>query len=134
MSKTYQQFIKFTLVGGLNTGIDFFIYTGLTRFFDFWHSHFLWANIIAYCLATINSFICNKFWTFKNKDPHYIKQYGKLFITSLGALMINELILYIFVELGMHDLMAKIIGTLICLLWNFLLNKFWTFKAINNVL
>lgn len=130
----YQQFLKFSLVGGINTLIDFGIYTGLTRVFYFWHSHFLWANILAYCLATVNSFVLNKFWTFNNKDPQYLRQYGKLFLTSLGALVINELILYFFVQLGMQDLLAKIMGTLICLLWNFMLNKFWTFKVAKNVL
>jgi len=124
------QLTKFVIVGVLNTIIDFTFYLSLTRGWYFWQRQYLLANIFSFVLANIFSFIINKSWTFKNSEyDNYHWQYLKFFIVSLVSLLIVELSLFFLVEfLYFYDLLAKVIGILLSLVWSFSVHKFWTFK------
>lgn len=126
--KTFRYFIKYSIVGASNAGIDFFTYWALTRSFLFFEAHFLIANAIAFILATGWGFIWNRNWTFEKKDGKKINQYVKYIVVNLGGLLIIEIILFTLVKLGMHDIFAKVIASIFAWGWNFTLNKFWTFK------
>src|SRR3972149_8476407 len=80
-----KQFIKFVIVGSVNTAIDFFIYFSLTRGADFFERHLLSANIIAFSIAATNSFFWNKKWTFRDQGKNYHVQYSKFLIVSIGG-------------------------------------------------
>lgn len=126
-----KQFIKFSLVGVINTLIDFLIYLGLTRLI-FWFSHYyLVANAISFSLAVINSFILNRYWTFQESqkvDLHF--KFIKFFAVNLLTLIIVELSLYYLVaHLLVYDLLAKMVVILISVVLNFCLSKFWVFRG-----
>lgn len=133
MKHTIKQFIRFALVGCLNTGLDFMIYAALTRLFLFWEEHYLIANFIAFSTATVNSYLLNKYWTFKDKSKKHSQQYAKFFTVSFIGLLLTEIILYMLVEAGMHDLLAKLLAIGVILFWNFFANKMWTFKKTDLV-
>lgn len=128
-----KQLMKFSIVGALNTGIDFIIYLLLTRLSHFWQTHYLWAAGISFSVAVINSYILNKTWTFRDKSKEIHLQFPKFFLISLVALALNELILYFLVgHLKIYDLLAKIIAVILVTFWNFTMNKIWTFKNNGN--
>ena len=124
------QLARFAVIGVANTGIDFTVYFSLTRGWQFWAKWYLVANLIAFITANVFSFIMNKNWTFNNrKYSDYHKQYLKFLLVSLGALGIVEFVLYIFVDaLQLHDLLGKIVGILLALVWSFTVHRNWTFK------
>src|SRR3990167_5405203 len=95
-----KQFVKFVMVGLVNTAIDFFIYFSLTRGIDFFNQHLLSANIIAFSIAATNSFYWNKKWTFRDQGKNYHIQYSKFLIVSTGGLIIAQMIFI----LGVHYL------------------------------
>ncbi|MBU2523896.1 GtrA family protein [Patescibacteria group bacterium] len=119
-----RKFVKFGLVGVLNTGVDFGIYLSLTRFFPFFGSHYVIANTISYSFATLNSFFINKSWTFRDKDGKFLKQYPKFFLIQLLGLVIANIIIHIGVEVfGLYDIIAKVLSIVVTMLWNFFLNQ-----------
>jgi putative flippase GtrA len=84
--KTGIQFIKFSLIGFLNTGIHYGIFLLLFRFFGI---HYLIASGIGYCAGVINSFILNKLWTFKTKGTRKDVEFAKFVVVNMVSLAIN---------------------------------------------
>jgi len=121
------QFVRFAIVGIFNTAIDYAVYLVLTRILGV---YFLIANFVAVVVAMTFSFFVNKKWTFKNTSANIKSQYLKFAVINLGALILNNFFVYIFVNYAhLYDLLAKFIVIVITLNWNFWLNKYWTFKA-----
>ncbi len=126
---SFRQFIKFSLVGILNTLIDFLIYFALTRVFPWFLENYLLANAIAFIVAATNSFYLNKRWTFNNKAKATF-QYIKFLAVSVFTLALVEISLYFLVtQLGIFDIYAKIIVLILSVISNFFLNKFLVFKT-----
>jgi len=129
MKKIFFQFSKFAIVGCTNTALDFIVYFSLTRLFTFWHEQKILATTIAFVIANINSYILNKFWTFQNKEKKYHIQYSKFLIISLVGLVLTDTIFsFAHYSWQQNDIIAKLLPIPAVLLWNFIANKFWTFR------
>jgi len=124
------QFIKFSLVGVLNTLVDFFIYLALTRAIGWFGENYLVANAISFSLAVTNSFFINKKWTFGDEDKKDLtKKYFKFFISSLIALLAVELAMYLLVGVwGIYDVYAKFMVVVVSVGFSFSLSKLWVFR------
>jgi len=96
------QFIKFLLVGVLNTGIDFGVLnllmfsTGITS--GFYYSVF---KAISFTCGVTNSYIWNKRWTFKKGKNLEKKEFSKFFTISLIAFGVN---------IGVASILVNIVG------------------------
>lgn len=123
------QFIKFAAVGAFNTVLDFGVYLWLTRSFPFWKAHIVSASSVSFVLAVASSFILNNLWTFRQDVGGWRKRGAKFFLVAAGGLLWNAAILHLFTTLGLHDIPAKLIATGLVLMWNFTLQKTWTFRA-----
>lgn len=123
----FKRFIRFSIVGLINTFVDFGLYLLLTRIFDF---HYLLANVSSWIVAVCFSFIMNKYWTFECYDKGAIpKQYVKFFVVNIIALGLSVLILFLFVEIfKLPDVFGKIFAIGLIAFWNFFANKHWTFR------
>ena len=122
-----RQFIKFALVGVVNTVIDLSVYSALVFWLDV---HYLIANIFAFAAAAGHSYLLNRRWTFRSDDPRWHRQALKYFLVLGIGFGLNELILFILVEhAGFGKLLAKGLAIIIVLFWNFGANKLWTFSA-----
>ena len=126
----FSQFIRYAVVGAVNTGLDFGMYTGLTRSFDFWRAHYLLANAIVFSIVVTWSFFWNKHWTFKNREQKHKTQYAKFVLATLGGIAIAEGVLFAGVGwFGIHDIVSKIIAAPLVVAWNFSAYRFWAFRA-----
>jgi putative flippase GtrA len=124
--KSLKQFIKFCLVGVVNTAIDFAVYYFLTRVVGI---YFLLANLISVLVAMTFSFVFNKYWTFKNFNPKINKQYLKFALVNLVYFLLNTAIIWLGVSImGLGDLWSKLLATAVGLAWSFGANKIWTFR------
>jgi len=96
------QFIKFFLVGVLNTGIDFGVLNLLmfsTRITSgFYYSIF---KAISFTCGVINSYIWNKRWTFQKGKSFEKKEFSKFFTINLIALGVN---------IGMASVLVNLVG------------------------
>ncbi len=125
----YGEFLRFALVGGFNTVLDFGIYIGLTRIFSFWQKYYLGANLISLIIATTSSFLLNKHFTFRNTSKEVGRQYVKFWLVALVYIGIVQVILFIGIDLfQIHDVLTKVIATVIGMFWNFFAHKYWSFR------
>lgn len=122
--KNYIQFIKFGIVGLSNTFITFVVYFILVKL----NVYYVTANIIGYIAGVINSFFWNSSWVFK-KSKKDLSLLIKFVIVNLITLAITSFVLYIGADkLNISKYVAQIISTIIGILFNYTLNKLWTFK------
>lgn len=120
------EFIRFCIVGVINTGVDFAVYIGLTRPMPFWTQHYVLASACSFLVAVFSSFLLNTFWTFRRQNVEWARSV-KFFAVAVGGLVLNAATLYTLTHFGLFDLFAKAAATGVVLAWNFTLQKKWTF-------
>ena len=124
-----RQFVKFSLVGVTNTAWDFFLFFGLKNGWFGFRLHYLLANSIAFLVSVTNSYILNKRWTFRHTDPRHALLFSRFLTVNLVTLALYEGLLYVLVDhLHLAMLGAKILAVVVVTLWNFFMNKYWTFR------
>lgn len=118
------EFVKFSLVGLLNTGVDVAIFFLLT-----WLGiQYVTAQIVSYSCGAGNSYLLNKFWTFRSSGLSY-SEIMRFTIVNLVSLGISVIVLTLLRETAGMDLaVAKGVATISALSANFLGNKLWVFK------
>ncbi|OIO46861.1 MAG: hypothetical protein AUJ28_01680 [Parcubacteria group bacterium CG1_02_37_51] len=128
--KIFWEAFRFATVGLISMLIDFAIFISLTRLTDYFHEHYLQANVIGFCIAVINSYLLNKYWTFQQNAAHDWQQFAKFVgIMLVGSFVIAQTVLYTSVEiLHIYDLIGKIIGVILGYIWNFFTAKYIVFK------
>lgn len=121
-----KQFIKFGFVGAINTAIDYLGFAALVT----WTSiPYLIANVMTFAVASANSYVLNRRWTFRNADPRWRRQVAAFYAVMFVGLLINEAILYTLVDhFQVRKLIAKAIGIVIVLFWNFFASRFFVFR------
>lgn len=125
-NKSFRQFIKFSLVGASGTIVDWVFYFVLTRWLGIFY---LIAKTLSFVIAAINNYVWNRIWTFRSKEKNITGEFAKFFLVSLVGLGLNVLIMYLAVDkLAISDLWGLVLATAVVTFWNFLANKFWTFK------
>ncbi|MGN0471570.1 MAG: GtrA family protein [Lachnospiraceae bacterium] len=128
MRKVFVQFLKFGMVGAINTLLSLAIY-----WFCIWLSMFnLVANAIAFVITVFVSYILNNLLTFRNGEQINWSVYtlAKVYISySFTGLFLNSLLLYIWTSLvGIGDVIAPILNLFVTIPINFVLNKLWAYK------
>ena len=119
-------FFRYAVVGCLGTAVDL---GSLYLFVDVFHVPLLVSTAASFILAVINNFILNKYWTFRNRNTNVRKQFIKFLIVSSGGLLLTEVLMAFFVYvLGIWYMAGKLITSGLVLVWNFLANKYWTFR------
>ncbi|MDO8435344.1 MAG: GtrA family protein [bacterium] len=125
------QFIRYFIVGVVNTGLDFSMYAGLTRTWGWWRQHYLLANAVTFITIVTWSFFWNKYWTFKERSQRHATQYSKFVIVTLVGMGIAQCVLYVGVHVfSLLDLWSKVIASPLVMVWNFLAYRFWAFRSM----
>ncbi len=138
------RFGKFALVGIAGSVIDFGVFNLLATLLAV---DSILASAISFSLAVINNFVLNRIWTFpESRSAPALKQLLQFAIVSLIGLGIR-LPLFAWLESQLIPLAGKIhqdlvtatfIGhnvslalvILVVMLWNFIANRYWTFKMV----
>ncbi len=120
------QFVKFSLVGILNTVIHYAVFL---LFYKLLCVHYLLSSIIGYAAGLLNSFALNKQWTFKTKGKAVGWEFTKFLLVNAAAFGVNIVSLNIFVEIvNIRPEISQIFALGFLVTVNFLGNKLWTFK------
>ncbi len=121
-----RQFVMYFFVGGFSAFSDLVL---LFIFVDLFHIYYLIAASISFTLVTTTAFFLHKNYTFKHKGPTNKLRYLTFIIVALSGLFWSLLFLYIFVSiLRIYYLLGAVFVKFIVLAWNFLMNKFVTFR------
>jgi len=115
---------KFGLVGIINTSVFFIFFFIL---FNLVKLHYLVATSVAYILATINSFIINRSWTFESYGDTN-RKFVKFVFVNIASIIVNSVLMFIFVDLAhLHPWFSQLITICFTMCVNYLGNRFWTF-------
>jgi putative flippase GtrA len=139
------RFVRFALVGALGAVIDFGVFNLLA-----WRLNVqeVAASIISYITGMISNFIWNRLWTYpESRSKHVAHQISQYALVNLTGLLIRTLIFAVLENplggwfagiraplpvpaenLGHNMALAVAVG--IVMLWNFFVNRFWTYNDI----
>jgi putative flippase GtrA len=118
------EFVKFALVGLLNTGVDVAIFFLLTRI----GTPYVAAQAVSYSCGAANSYLLNKVWTFRSSGLSYA-EVVRFTAVNLASLGISIAVLSLLHETAGVTLAAAKAGATVCALAaNFLGNKLWVFR------
>lgn len=136
MKETLQQHadkLRFALVGGINTVIDFgilfsLVYLGLDK---------IPSNFISTSVAFIFSFFANKTFTFKSKTGNAKREFIAFIIVTLFGLWVLQPLVISAASFALTPLQfnegaalfaGKIIATIVSLIWNYVMYSRFVFK------
>ena len=138
IAKKHADKLRFTIVGSINTVIDFSILFTLTTLFNVPKEL---ANFISTFIAFLFSFFANKKYTFKSTSKNLKKQFLLFTIVTLFGLWVIQTIIItaitpVFTNLGVNKpaalLISKLIATVASLIWNYTLYSRVVFKKPKN--
>ncbi|SKA95179.1 Putative flippase GtrA (transmembrane translocase of bactoprenol-linked glucose) [Caloramator quimbayensis] len=121
----YKKIFRFSLVGVINTLVDFAFFSILNGF----TINKMLCQFAGYSMGTVNSFIMNKLWTFEDRKKFKIKaQIIKFAVVNIVSLLISMFFINFFYSiLGINVYVSKVLVTLITQLINFAGYRYWVF-------
>lgn len=125
---TYLQMARYGLVGIVNTAIDIAGYFMLTRFLGFFATSMVLAKGSSFLLATVFSFLANRYWTFERKTRVTAEEVLKFYSIVGFNLLVNVYVFYLFSSvLGFYDIFSVIASTVLTFIVGFIAVRVWVF-------
>ena len=122
----YRQFVSYSMIGIISLLIDIIVYVLLSDFFLISKSL---SKIISFILASINSFLGNKIFTFKLKSYNFREPMKFIILYSISLIAnssTHDFFLNIF-----DGFLPFIIASIVSIIINFGGQKLWVFKNKN---
>lgn len=116
---------KFVIVGSIGASVD--LVTAFTFVNAFGFSEYE-ATAISTFFAVVVVFIGNKFFTFKNREKKTGRQAGKFLLVYGIAICANLGMTWVFIHVGAHYLIAKVMAIGIGVVWNYAMSHAFIFK------
>lgn len=122
-----KQFSQFTLVGAVATSAHFLMLIILVQGLDVSP---VGASASGFACGALVGYILNYRITFRSSKRHW-QTLPKFGLVALSGLAINTLIMYGLInQLGAHYLASQLVATAMVLMWNFSVNRWWTFGEV----
>lgn len=120
-----ERFIRFGLIGGLATAIQYAILVVLVRGIA---ADPVVASAAGFCVSAGMNYGLNYRFTFRSRKRHR-ETLAKFMTLAVIGLALNSMTMALAVRLlDVGYLLAQLFATALVLLWNFLGNEFWTFR------
>lgn len=135
---TFWQFLRYCLVGGVNTAIDLLVLNVLLWRFPTNNVQVLVVyNSVAYSSGAVSSFFLNKYWTFRRKQRPTWRELVRFVITlSLEVLYSNALIWLagkalqpLIANAMLWGNASKLVAVAVGAVISYLFMRFWTFAG-----
>lgn len=121
------RFLRFCITGGLNTAIDYLVYTLLTLKFGM---GLYIAQVISYSAGMLNSYCVNRKWTFDTNNRFFGREMGRFIAVNLMILGISIAVMYgLNTALGWHYLIIKAMTVVITMVLGFAANRLLVFRG-----
>ncbi|MFB7140168.1 GtrA family protein [Gottfriedia sp. NPDC056225] len=128
MINQFKGFVKFGIVGLINTGVDFIVFTLLI--YALTNMPYIVAQVISYSCGIVNSYLLNKRWTFKAKNQNGVQEKMRFVIVNAITLLLTLLILKVCSEwFGLSVLVSKLVATCVSVLMNYVGSRYWVFTS-----
>ena len=123
--EAWTQLVRFCVVGASGYLVNLAVFAAILNGAGL---HHIAAAVGAFCVAWLNNFVLNRYWTFRDDDSPVAVQGARYLATSLVALGLNLAILQALVSSGMGELPAQAISILVVTPAAFLMNRRWAFR------
>ncbi len=139
------RFLKFMVVGVIGAAVDFGVMNLFSKLFSM---PLVWAGTISFICAIISNFIWNRYWTYPDsRSRPIVKQLVMFFVVNVAGLIIRVPILH-FLELPTLRLFEHLspnvsispeflaknftlaVAVGVVMLWNFFVNRYWTYNDV----
>ena len=128
MKKSIIQFIKFGMVGIVNTVVS----TAANYIVLLFGVNYIIANTVGFFVGTMCAFLLNNRFVFKkekNEERSMAKTGTKVFASYGISFLLSTVLLIFWVDvLGISKYIAPVINVCITTPLNFFMNKFWAFR------
>lgn len=120
------EFLRFSLVGVLNTVIHYVVFLFLLRVLSV---NYFFSSGIGYLAGLTNSYLMNRKFTFRVSHEKSLGEAGRFLVVNAAALGVNLGAMRILVgNVGIIPEIAQVLAIAVSYATNFLGNKFWTFR------
>lgn len=125
----FRHLILYGIIGSCSSGLDFLLYTLFVEVFGW---HYILSNCISVLSGITTSFTLNRNYNFKIKDK--TRQRFAIFLTiGLCGMMVSNLILYLCIDIfNWNKIVSKLLSIVLVVIFQFILNKYITFKPSNS--
>lgn len=123
----FKKFIKFGVTGGINTLVDFLVYTLLVTFCS---ANLYLAQTAGYACGTLNSYIINRSWTFRSRERFFSRELVRFVAANLITLAISFVTMYFLQQWfpSLNRIVLKLPVVCITTVVNFVLSRLWVFR------
>lgn len=118
------EILKFLIVGGSATALQYGL---LIVFVQLGGLSPVVATSIAYAISSVYNYLLNYYATFKSGASHRTAA-TKFAAVAASGLLINAGIIATLTKLGVYYLVAQVVATVVILVWNFVIHKYWTYR------
>lgn len=125
---SHTKILRFLISGSIATSADLIFLYIFTDIFGIWY---LASSFLAFIIASIVSFLLQKFWTFRDHSRADMPvQAGMYLIIATCNLGLNTFLIYMFVErVGFYYLIAQIIVSVFIAIENFFIYQRLIFRT-----
>ena len=124
----FRELILYGLIGGFCAALDFGVYTMLGLWIPY-----LWANVLSVHCGIFTSFFLNRSLNFKVKDKA-AQRFTIFYLVGLSGLALSEGLIWLLAsQFAWNPILAKLLTVFVVALYQFLLNKFITFRKSNDL-
>ena len=117
------QLVKFGVVGASGFIINLAVYQAILGI----GAHR--AAAVSFVVSAASNYWWNRHWTFAGQKGSFALQGARFYVVSLGAFIVNQLWLAIFLDLmGLGKLVSQALAIILVTPLNFLGNKLWSFR------
>lgn len=118
-------FLKFLTVGAVATLVH---YSALILLVEAFNARPVVASALGFAIGAVANYALNYRFTYKSSLPHSTA-FPKFATTAGLGLAVNTATMAVCNEwLGLYYLASQIVATGVTLVWNFVLNTFWSFR------
>lgn len=119
-----KSFLRFLLVGGAATGLQYLIMAGLIYALAM---QGVLASGIGFVASAIFNYWANAHFTFAAGANHR-QGVPRFIVTTAAGCLINVVVLYGLTRLGVSLIPSQLLATGVVLIWNYTINAIWTFR------
>lgn len=125
----FRHLILYGIIGSFTASLDFLVFTLLTRVLDI---NYLVANCISVLVGITTSFYLNRNYNFKVSDKT-AQRFSIFLAVGLTGLLMSNIILWVGIDkMHINESITKLASIVLVVFFQFLLNKFVTFRVKDN--
>jgi len=124
--KIKEEFTRFIFVGLICTFVQYILLFILVELASVYA---VTASAMAYILSAVVSYFLNYHFTFQVNNNHATTLIKFIFMVLLGFLANTVIFYFVFNHFMLPYLFTQIVATVLVLMQNFMLSKYWTFKT-----